>query len=63
VADSDDHRRRSLAGRDSWDELRGDVEQLTEITRAQHALIVDLLNRVADLEARAQIEPEAGHDG
>jgi hypothetical protein len=29
---------------------------LTEIARAQHALIIDLLDRVAQLEAREGIE-------
>lgn len=37
----------------AWDELRRDVELLTEIARADHALIVDLVDRVAALEARA----------
>jgi hypothetical protein len=37
----------------AWDELRSDMELLTEIARAHHALIVDLIDRVADLEARA----------
>ena len=44
---------RRVAQEDAWDELRSDVELLTEIARAQHALIVDLLGRVAELEARA----------
>jgi hypothetical protein len=44
---------RKVSQEDAWDELRGDVELLTEISRAQHALIVDLLDRVAELEARA----------
>ena len=49
---------RRVAQEDAWDELRADVQVLTEIARAQHALIVDLLDRVAELEARAG----AGHD-
>ena len=49
---------RKVTQEDSWDELRGDVEELTEIARAHHALIVDMLDRVAELEARAG----AGHD-
>jgi hypothetical protein len=49
---------RRVAQEDAWDELRADVELLTEIARAHHALIVDLLDRVAELEARAGI----GHD-
>ena len=44
---------RKVAQEDAWDQLRGDVELLTEIARAQHALIVDLIDRVADLEAQA----------
>jgi hypothetical protein len=52
---------RKVAQEDAWDELRGDVELLTEIARAHHALITDLIDRVAGLEARAGIEA-AGHD-
>lgn len=46
---------------DSWEELRGDIEQLTEIARAHHALILDLIGRVEALEARAGIEGGARH--
>lgn len=49
---------RRVEQEDAWDELRADVQLLTEIARAHHALIVDLLDRVAKLEARA----DAGHD-
>jgi hypothetical protein len=52
---------RKVGQEDAWEELRGDVQLLTEITRAQHALIVDLIDRVAELEGRAGIEPGAGH--
>jgi hypothetical protein len=44
---------RKVGQEDSWDELRGDAELLTEIARAHQALIVDLVERVAELEARA----------
>ena len=44
---------RRVEQQDAWDELRADVQLLTEIARADHALIVDLLDRVAQLEARA----------
>ncbi len=44
---------RKVTQEDAWDELRGDVELLTEICRAHQALIVDLSDRVAELEARA----------
>jgi hypothetical protein len=44
---------RKVAQDDAWDELRGDVQLLTEIARAHHALIVDLVDRVAELEAQA----------
>jgi hypothetical protein len=54
---------RAVAQEDSWDEMRGDVEQLTEIARAHHALIVDLIDRVAELQARTGTEPGAGHGG
>ena len=54
---------RKVGQEDAWDELRGDVAMLTEIARAQQALIIDLLDRVAQLEARQGIEPTAGHGG
>jgi len=54
---------RKVTQEDAWEELRGDVEQLTEIARAHHALIVDLIDRVAKLEARAGTEPGAGRGG
>jgi hypothetical protein len=54
---------RKVTQQDAWDELRSDVELLTEIVRAHHALIVDLIDRVAEFEARAAIEPGTGHDG
>jgi hypothetical protein len=44
---------RKVAQEDAWDELRGDAELLTEIARAHQALIVDLVDRVAELAARA----------
>jgi ATP-dependent exoDNAse (exonuclease V) alpha subunit len=43
---------RKVTQQDSWEELRGDVEELTEIVRAHQALIVDLLDRMEALEAR-----------
>lgn len=48
---------------DSWEELRGDIEQLTEIARAHHALILDLIERVKALEARAGIGGGTRHGG
>lgn len=51
---------RKVGQEDAWDELRGDVELLTEVARAQHALIVDLIDRVAELEGRAGTEPGDG---
>jgi hypothetical protein len=44
---------RRVTQEDAWNELRSDVELLTEISRAHQALIVDLLDRVRELEARA----------
>ena len=44
---------RKVTQEDAWNELRGDAELLTEIVRAHQALIVDLVDRVAELEARA----------
>jgi len=52
---------RKVGQEDAWDELRADVQLLTEIARAQHALIVDLIDRVAELEGRTGIGPGAGH--
>jgi hypothetical protein len=43
---------RAVGQQDAWDELRGDAELLTELVRAHHALILDLTDRVAALEAR-----------
>jgi hypothetical protein len=43
---------RKLTQQESWEELRADVEELTEIARAHQALIVDLLERVEALELR-----------
>jgi hypothetical protein len=43
---------RKVTQEDSWDQLREDIEQLTEIARAHHALIVDLIDRVTALEAQ-----------
>jgi hypothetical protein len=45
---------RKVAQDDAWDELRADVQLLTEIARAHHALIVDLIDRVAALEGQAR---------
>ncbi len=52
---------RKVGQQDAWDELRGDAELLTEVVRAHHALITDLIDRVAELEARTGTEPGAGH--
>jgi DNA repair ATPase RecN len=54
---------RKITQEDAWDELRSDVEELTEIARAHHALIVDLIDRVEALEPPSGIEPRAEHDG
>ena len=54
---------RRVTQEDAWQELRGDVEQLTEIARAHHALIVDLIDRVEQLEARSGADPGGGHGG
>jgi hypothetical protein len=51
---------RKVGQEDAWDELRGDVDLLTEVARAQHALIVDLIDRVAELEGRAGTRPADG---
>lgn len=54
---------RKVAQEDAWDQLRADVELLTEIARGHHALIADLIDRVAALEAQAGAGPGPGHDG
>ena len=54
---------RPVAQEDARDQLRGDVELLTEIACAHHALIVDLIDRVAELKAQPGMEPEAGQGG
>jgi hypothetical protein len=54
---------RKFTQEDAWDELRGDVESLTEIVRAQQALIIDLIDRVAELEGQAGHKPETRRDG
>jgi hypothetical protein len=48
---------------DSWEALRGDVEELTEIARAHHALIIDLIDRIESLEARPGSESGPRHGG
>jgi hypothetical protein len=53
---------RTVSQQDAWDELRGDIATLAEIARADHALVVDLIDRVAQLEARAGTGPETSHD-
>jgi hypothetical protein len=53
---------RKVAQDDAWDELRGDVELLTEIARAHQALITDLIDRVTALEARTGIETTSHDD-
>ena len=53
---------RKVSQEDAWDQLRSDVEQLTEIARADHALVVDLLDRVDRLEKQAGIETGVRND-
>jgi hypothetical protein len=54
---------RKVSQEDAWNELRSDVELQTEIARADHALIIDLIDRVAELEARAGVEPGTNGGG
>jgi hypothetical protein len=54
---------RKVTQEDAWEELRADVELQTEIAQAHHALIIDLLDRVAELEARTGAEPRSSRDG
>jgi hypothetical protein len=54
---------RKVTQEDAWNELRGDVESLTEIARAHEALIVDLIGRVTQLEAQAGIQPGPSRGG
>jgi hypothetical protein len=53
---------RKVTQEESWDELRGDVAQLTEIARAHHALIVDLIERIEALESRVGAGASAPRD-
>ena len=53
---------RKVTQEDSWDALRNDVELLTEIARAHHALINDLIDRVEALENQEGTGPGARHD-
>jgi hypothetical protein len=55
------HVSRMVGQEDAWDELRGDVEVLTELARAHHALIIDLIDRVAALEAPVGAQPGGPH--
>jgi hypothetical protein len=52
---------RKVSQEDAWDELRADAELLAEIVRADHALVVDLIERVAKLEAQAAVKPGPSH--
>jgi hypothetical protein len=47
---------RKVSQEDAWNEVRADAELLAEIARADHALVVDLLDRVAKLERQAGIK-------
>lgn len=51
---------RKVSQEDAWNELRADVELLAEIARADHALVIDLLDRVARLETQAGIKAGQG---
>jgi hypothetical protein len=52
---------RKVSQEDAWNELRADAELLAEIVRADHALVIDLIDRVAKLEAQAGTGPGPGH--
>jgi hypothetical protein len=52
---------RKVTQEDAWNELRGDVAMLTEVARADHAVLVDLIERVAELEARAGNQAGTSH--
>ncbi len=52
---------RKVSQEDAWNELRADAELLAEIARADHALVVDLIDRVAKLEAQAGIKAGPGN--
>ena len=54
---------RKVTQEDAWEELRADVEQLTEIARAHHALIIDLIDRIGALQTQAGTKPGTGPDG
>lgn len=54
---------RKVTQEDAWEELRADVELQTEVAQAHHALILDLLDRVAELEARTAAGPRTSGGG
>jgi hypothetical protein len=54
---------RKVTQEDAWNELRGDVAMLAEIARADHALVLDLIDRVGRLEAQGGAGPGTGHGG
>jgi hypothetical protein len=54
---------RKVTQEDAWAELRADVEQLTEVARAHHALIIDLLDRIGELDTRNGAKPGTGPGG
>jgi hypothetical protein len=54
---------RKVTQEDAWDELRSDMAVLTEIVRAHHALIIDLIDHVAELDEPTGTEPGVGHGG
>jgi hypothetical protein len=54
---------RKVTQEDAWEELRADLELQTEIAEAHHALILDLLDRVGELEARTGAEPGTSGGG
>jgi hypothetical protein len=54
---------RKFTQEDAWDELRSDIAMLTEVARADHAIITDLVQRVADLDARTRSGPGPGDGG
>lgn len=38
---------------EAWGQMARSIEELTDVVRVQHAMILDLLTRVAQLEAQA----------
>jgi hypothetical protein len=62
VAKTYDKGRRYVSQADAWQETEESVETLIDVVRAQHAMILDLLERVSHLERAANQNRRAGDE-